>query len=574
MFLQLFFLLQVILITNFAEEFGARSLPLNDFAAFCFGLSGFILLNLALFVAVKKLKKSFGAEFLYFFSNLFFIVFFLIFHFGLGAFNFIESQFLFSLASLALYLGALKGLEKAFHPNHRFKYVKFLLPFCIPYLVLALFLDLTPLFGLAFLEETIAANPYLYLLMLAGILLFAFLILLFLSPVLIYFWECQPMENSFRHEKLSEFCNQVGFKHGGFKVWNLFNQSYTAGIIGILPPFRYILFTRPILRFPSETLIAILTHEMGHARHKHLMLYPLVLFLLIFLSMALTLLIFEPFQHLFALYNLSFPSQVWEGAFSLSILLPNLILMLLYLRFVFGFFSRKFERQADLYCFEIGGNPMHMVDALDKVANFAKIPHTAPSWHHYSIDERMRYLLACIEEPSLILRHHFRTKRALALHFCLTAFVFAYLFFTLFPDNSPTEAVSRFNGSVQTTFKRTLSTSFEKKLASKTAAAYGLQGNESVKQALQKGFETFGGARFEGIAEFYAAQSLAYQEKYSAAYTLLIGAWKQFPFDSASEEVKDAFMTFSFALLVEKEKVEQTLSDELEKILRNENANP
>ena len=105
-------------------------------------------------------------------------------------------------------------------------------------------------------------------------------------------------------------------------------------------------------------------------------------------------------------------------AYSLTIFLLSVAIICVYYRFVFGLFSRLFERQADLHGFQLGLDPQHMIKALQDIAASAGIPVAAPNWHHYSIQQRIGYLKACIEDPGKIEKHHQRTRRYL-IGYCL-----------------------------------------------------------------------------------------------------------------------------------------------------------
>lgn len=549
---------------------GSRLFAIDHaFAAFL-GFFLWLVFNGFLFLLTRWAKKTYLANSLFLINHLLIVAFLLFFHFFLGAAEWVSNQTLFNLFSLSLYFFSLKTMEQALYPEHKFAYSRFLLPFCIPFLASSILFDGLSLIGLSEIEQAAAKNPAIYLFMIAGMLIFAFLILLFLSPFLILLWGCSPLEPSLKKEGLEAFCKRVGFSHGGFKVWNLFNQSFTAGIIGILPPFRYILFTRPILKLPLDTLIAILAHEIGHASRRHLLLYPLILCLLIFLSMQLSYISLEPLQHYFSLQNLMAPSPLWKVLFSLALFLPNLFLMIGYLRFVFGFFSRLFERQADLHCFEVGVNPFHMIDALDKVAVHSRTPHSTPSWHHFSIEKRILFLLQCIEDKRKVAFHHFKVKLCLTLHFLFTFCFGAYVFFSLFYQEYHQEDLHNFNLSLQRNIQNFLSSSLETKSARIFSNKYQLQGNqEIIQKALEKAFSTYGGARFSGIAEFYAAQSLFQSQEEHASFQLMILAWEHFELSGADNEIKEAFKSFSIKLLNRKDKVPQPLSAQLEHFLNS-----
>jgi hypothetical protein len=94
--------------------------------------------------------------------------------------------------------------------------------------------------------------------------------------------------------------------------------------------------------------------------------------------------------------------------------LPLLLLLVFYFRFLFGFFIRNFERQADLYVFTVMGRGSPLISALEKVAFHSGNVRDVPSWHHFSIKQRVDFLAASARNPSLLRQHRLKLRRALA----------------------------------------------------------------------------------------------------------------------------------------------------------------
>ena len=93
---------------------------------------------------------------------------------------------------------------------------------------------------------------------------------------------------------------------------------------------------------------------------------------------------------------------VWPEI-ALAFLLGSLVI--LYFRYFLGYFLRNFERQADLYALESLGSARGIITALEKIATLSGL-RKAPSWHHYSLAERIAFLHAAGQNPSLAQRHH------------------------------------------------------------------------------------------------------------------------------------------------------------------------
>ena len=182
----------------------------------------------------------------------------------------------------------------------------------------------------------------------------------------------------------------------------------TAGIMGIVPRYRYILITDSLLEMLSlEELKAVMCHEMGHAKYRHLLFY-----LFFFVGfMVLSFGMFDLFFYLF--YAHPFFARLISGAdthannfFYLLLSIPMLMTLVVYFRYVMGFFMRNFERQADLYSAVAMGTPQHTISSLEKIALLSGKSRALPSWHHFSIKERVDYLWRTLRNPGLIKRHN------------------------------------------------------------------------------------------------------------------------------------------------------------------------
>ena len=191
-------------------------------------------------------------------------------------------------------------------------------------------------------------------------------------------------------------------------LWPLFgNETLTAGIIGILPRLRFILITRGLLAvLDIDELKAVVAHEMGHVRRFHILIY-----LLFFICYSLLAYAFHDVIFLFLLRQDTFLS--WALAtdtlqltlFSIAYTVPILILLVLYFRYVFGYFMRNSERQADLFALKLLGSPYALISSLQKIAYHSGRIEDLPSWHHFSIRQRMDHLLKCHQDPGLIRQH-------------------------------------------------------------------------------------------------------------------------------------------------------------------------
>ena len=96
-----------------------------------------------------------------------------------------------------------------------------------------------------------------------------------------------------------------------------------------------------------------------------------------------------------------------------------LCLMILYFRFLFGYFIRNFERQADLHVFTAIGSSKAIIAAFEKIAILSGNIRDLPSWHHFGIGQRVDYLKKCEQDPSKIVRHNRKVRFSLLAYILL-----------------------------------------------------------------------------------------------------------------------------------------------------------
>lgn len=246
---------------------------------------------------------------------------------------------------------------------------------------------------------------------------FMTLLMIFMPKIIQYWWGCKPFGNSGKAAKLRTFLNDKGFKYRGLLSWPIFEgRMMTAGIMGIIPRYRYILVTDSLMDVLSvDELKGVLAHEMGHAKYRHLLFYLLFFLGFMIVSFGSTDIFFYLiYSHPFFIKIISQNDPQAMNLFYLFLAFPMLITLLVYFRYVMGFFMRNFERQADLFAAVTIGSPEPLISALEKIAYLAGNSRDLPSWHHFSIKERVACLWRNRNDPTLVKRHN---------RFVLTAFL-------------------------------------------------------------------------------------------------------------------------------------------------------
>lgn len=152
-------------------------------------------------------------------------------------------------------------------------------------------------------------------------------VMILFAPLLIKpLFGLKSMPAGLRRERIEKLARRLHFRYTDLLVWPTHGSVLNAMIIGLIPRVRYVIFTDAILdEMPPEELDAVFGHEVGHARHGHIWYYAFFLIL----SMA-----------------------VVTAAFVRSEIKPESLVAVAaaaYIFIVFGFLSRRCERQADIF---------------------------------------------------------------------------------------------------------------------------------------------------------------------------------------------------------------------------------
>ena len=295
------------------------------------------------------------------------------------------------------------------------------LPIVLPWLCLSLAFDALQLLPFPRLHQMLR-SPW-------GDLVLFFLFLLFLTlafpPLVRFLWGCTPLPKGPLRNRLVAFCKSQGF-HSEIYIWPLFEgQVLTAGIMGIVPRLRYLLITPALLQtLDQEELDSVLAHEIGHVKHLHLILYMVLFLGFSILAGAVA----SPLPHLILSSDLFYDLLPHlpispENALGALATAPLLLLMLVYFRFIFGYFIRNFERQADAYVFRAIGTSWPLISAFEKIARLSGGNRDEKNWHHYGIGERIDFLQRCETDRSQITGHERKLRQGLLSYFAIIGLI-------------------------------------------------------------------------------------------------------------------------------------------------------
>lgn len=249
-----------------------------------------------------------------------------------------------------------------------------------------------------------------------NITLFAFFLLLLAAiapPLMVKLWGCQPLPNSPLRSAIADFCAGQRVKYRQIMLWpSVEGRMATAAVIGPFSFSRYLLITPGLIEILNpEEIKAVIAHEIGHVKRHHLLLFMIFFLSIFLLNYAFFELLIGWLLTTDLLQNLlqSAPHQQ-ANIVSLASTIPLLLVYLLYFRFVFGFFLRNFEREADLYVFSALGTVEPLITAFRKLAWLIGDFGQRSNWHHYNIPQRINYLQKCSKNPIFIKKQHRKIK--------------------------------------------------------------------------------------------------------------------------------------------------------------------
>ena len=297
--------------------------------------------------------------------------------------------------------------------------VKMMLLPVIPLFIYLAFIDVIELSPMQ-IRTFFIAHSYLSIVILVMFILLAYI----KAPMLLRFiWPTRPLQDQQLYDKIDQLAHNHGIKYKHLLVWQTKGAKIAnAGVSGLLPGSRSIFMTDYLLEnFTHDEIETIIAHEFGHIKYRHIHVY-LMFSLTYFLCYLLFYSYVEPLLEQF----------VGNGPIASATITIGFFYM--YFVLLFRYFSRKFERQADLYAVEITNKPQAFMEALWRLSEVNYIPRTM-KWlfeilhTHPSINRRLEFITRVVAGG----RDTVRYKKSLVeakLVFWATPILFASLIFS------------------------------------------------------------------------------------------------------------------------------------------------
>jgi len=249
-------------------------------------------------------------------------------------------------------------------------------------------------------------------------------------------WVTQPLPEGPLRDRLLYLCRKLRMRCREILVWHSGGMIVNAAVMGVVAPFRYLLITDAMLEQMEDRRIeAVFGHEAGHVKRHH------ILFFLLFAFISGC-----------GVMMLGYRGRGMDrGAYQIIVAITALLLTFKW-GVLFGWISRRFERQADIYGVRTlaasgvpcripcalhtpadGHNPAgkqstgdplcqtaaHIFgETLNEVAVLNGIPPEARSWRHGSISSRSRAVIKLAQDPQATARFErvvYRTQVAIFL---------------------------------------------------------------------------------------------------------------------------------------------------------------
>ena len=229
------------------------------------------------------------------------------------------------------------------------------------------------IFGLLALHQNTSSMFFIYAWI--GLMVIIIVVNLIYTSVLVpLFNKLTPLEDGDLRTKIETFAKSVGYEVTRISVMDASKRSskLNAFFSGFGKTKRIVLYDTLIEKMSDDEIVAVLAHEIGHNKHKHI-IYNIFQTAIVFSIYILLLMVFleEP------VFSLAFGFDEIHLGFNLILYSIMLSPILIFISGIGAFISRRFEYQADHFVKE-HGYAKHLTTALKVLAkeNYSNLtPH-------------------------------------------------------------------------------------------------------------------------------------------------------------------------------------------------------
>ncbi|MEM1164914.1 MAG: M48 family metallopeptidase [Planctomycetota bacterium] len=251
-----------------------------------------------------------------------------------------------------------------------------------------------------------------------------------LTPwVLVRVWRTEPLGDGPLRRSLLDMCRTHRVRVADLRIWRAHDHMINGALLGLVPRLRYILLTDALIEtLPDAEMRAVMAHEIGHARRRHI---PWLVASMIGILISVTVAIAWPAQALLIHEFGAVPEAGEQWGAIVGLLVAGGVAFV-----CFGYISRRFEWQADAFALQhlslgqpviTAGAGVAMAGALGTVAACSGLRVERFNFRHGSIADRQRRIAAAVGLPASALpadRTVGRVKALIAATVVLAAILF------------------------------------------------------------------------------------------------------------------------------------------------------
>ncbi len=233
-------------------------------------------------------------------------------------------------------------------------------------------------------RSVLASSHLVQALLSIGLFLGALLFLPFAARIVT---RSAPLPDGPLRRRLDAYAARVGLRARDVLVWRTGRGVLNAAVVGAFPRFRYVFVTDGLLEtLGDDEVEAVFAHEAGHAVRGHVLLF--------FGFTALTVFVSQLPEFL----GTPLPGPLGDP------LLRTLAVLVVWVGVVFGWISRRFEQEADVFGLDTLPAPPRadgsapdpaehpFARALERIADEAGGIRELNGWRHFSIADRVAFV--------------------------------------------------------------------------------------------------------------------------------------------------------------------------------------
>lgn len=204
-----------------------------------------------------------------------------------------------------------------------------------------------------------------------------------------YLWHTESLPKGELRGRLEGLCDRAKLRCRDILVWRTAGgRIANACIAGLWHKTRFIFLTDRLLwcLTPQETE-AVFAHEIGHVKHRHMLYY---------LWFTANYVLFHT-----VVEDLIGSRLDLDGSMQIPVVFTTAIC---YWYLLFGFVSRRLEREADVFGVSMIGDGETFISSLEAISIENRARQHRRSWRHFSIANRIHFVRAMKQDIGVGLR--------------------------------------------------------------------------------------------------------------------------------------------------------------------------